>query len=127
MAQDLADNPQAVRLLYAVDEACAAAGLEWAVIPSQAVSLTLLVTHGDISFPTAATVHEALQFYAAEIASLRSEGLTRGLAGDVMERVFALGFSLEQMRQNLRDLERCVSYWADSPAIVPAKSNDEVS
>jgi anti-anti-sigma regulatory factor len=55
---------QAVRLLYAVDEACAAAGLEWAVIPSQAVSLTLLVTHGDISFPTAATVHEALQFFA---------------------------------------------------------------
>jgi anti-anti-sigma regulatory factor len=57
-------GPAAVRLLYAVDEACAAAGLEWAVIPSQAVSLTLLVTHGDISFPTAATVHEALQFFA---------------------------------------------------------------
>ena len=55
---------QAVRLLYAVDEACAAAGLEWAVIPSQAVNLTMLVTHGDISFPTATTVHEALQFFA---------------------------------------------------------------
>jgi anti-anti-sigma regulatory factor len=55
---------QAVGLLYAVDEACAAAGLEWAVIPSQAVSLTLLVTHGDINFPTATTVHEALQFFA---------------------------------------------------------------
>ena len=54
----------AVRLLYAVDEACATAGLEWAVIPSQAVSLTLLVTHGDISFPTATTVHEALRFFA---------------------------------------------------------------
>lgn len=55
---------QAVRLLYAVDEACAAAGVEWAVIPSQAVSLTLLVSHGDIGFPTATTVHEALQFFA---------------------------------------------------------------
>jgi hypothetical protein len=55
---------QAVRLLYVVDDACTAAGLEWAVIPSQAVSLTLLVTHGDINFPTAATVHEALQFFA---------------------------------------------------------------
>ncbi len=55
---------QAVRLLYAVDEACSAAGLEWAVIPSQAVSLTLLVTRGDIDFPTATTVHEALQFFA---------------------------------------------------------------
>ncbi|WP_343575557.1 STAS domain-containing protein [Mycobacterium sp.] len=55
---------QAVRLLYAVDEACTAAGLEWAVIPSQAVSLTLLLTRGDIDFPTATTVHEALQFIA---------------------------------------------------------------
>ena len=55
---------QAVRLLYAIDDACGAAGLEWAVIPSQAVSLTLLVTRGDIDFPTAATVHEALQFFA---------------------------------------------------------------
>ena len=57
-------GPQAVRLLYAIDDACAAAGLEWAVIPSQAVSLTLLVTRGDINFPMAATVHEALQFFA---------------------------------------------------------------
>ncbi len=55
---------QAVRLLYAIDDACAAAGLEWAVIPSQAVSLTLLVTLGDINFPTATTVHEALQYFA---------------------------------------------------------------
>jgi anti-anti-sigma regulatory factor len=55
---------QAVRLLYAVDDACEAANLEWAVIPSQAVSLTLLVTHGDIDFPTATTVHEALQIFA---------------------------------------------------------------
>jgi anti-anti-sigma regulatory factor len=55
---------QAVRLLYAVDDACGAAGLEWAVIPSQAVSLTLLMTHGDIDFPTATTVHEALQHFA---------------------------------------------------------------
>jgi hypothetical protein len=29
------------------------------------------------------------------------------------ERFFALGFSLEQMRQNLRDLERCISEWVD--------------
>jgi anti-anti-sigma regulatory factor len=55
---------QAVRLLYAVDDACTAAGLEWALIPSQAVSLTLLVTHEDVSFPTATTVHEALQYFA---------------------------------------------------------------
>ncbi len=57
-------SAQAVRLLYAVDDACATAGLEWALIPSQAVNLTLLVTHEDISFPTATTVHEALQYFA---------------------------------------------------------------
>ncbi|WIM89055.1 STAS domain-containing protein [Candidatus Mycobacterium wuenschmannii] len=55
---------QAVRLLYAVDEACNAAGLEWALIPSQAVSLTLLLTHEDDRFPTATTVHEALHYFA---------------------------------------------------------------
>ena len=58
-------------------------------------------------------VHEALQAYAAEVAALRSEGLTRGLPADAAERFFALGFSLEQMRQNLRDLERCVAEWSE--------------
>jgi uncharacterized membrane protein YccC len=72
-------------------------------------------------------VQAALEAYAAEVAAVRSDGLTIGIPGDIAERFFALGFSLEQMRQNLRDLERCVSYWADSPAVVPAKSNDEVS
>jgi anti-anti-sigma regulatory factor len=56
--------PQAVRLLHSVDAACSAAGLEWAVIPSQAVSLTLLVTHEDVTFPTAESVHEALHYFA---------------------------------------------------------------
>jgi anti-anti-sigma factor len=55
---------QAVRLLHRVDDACNAAGLEWALIPSQSVSVTLLVTGEDTSFPTAATVHEALHYFA---------------------------------------------------------------
>jgi anti-anti-sigma factor len=55
---------QAVRLLHRVDDACSAAGLEWALITSQAVSVTLLVTGEDTSFPTAATVHEALHYFA---------------------------------------------------------------
>jgi anti-anti-sigma factor len=55
---------QAVRLLYRVEDACNAAGLEWALIASQAVGLTLLVTGEDTSFPTAATVHEALHYFA---------------------------------------------------------------
>ena len=60
-------------------------------------------------------IDTALQFYAAEVAALRSEGLIRGRPGDVAERFFALGFSLEQMRQNLKDLERCVAEWTETP------------
>jgi uncharacterized membrane protein YccC len=62
--------------------------------------------------PAILPVQTALEAYAAEVAAMRSEGLTRGLPGDMTERFFALGFSLEQMRQNLRDLERCISEWA---------------
>jgi hypothetical protein len=68
-------------------------------------------------------VQVALQAYAAEIAAVRGEGLTRGLPGDMIERFFALGFSLEQMRQNLKDLERCVAEWTD--AVVPPDGKDE--
>jgi anti-anti-sigma regulatory factor len=56
--------PQAVRLLHGIDAACSAAGFEWAVIPSQAVSLTLLVTHEDATFPAAESLHEALHYFA---------------------------------------------------------------
>ena len=38
------------------------------------------------------------------------------LPGDVAERFFALGFSLEQMRQNLGDLDRCVAEWSEKAA-----------
>jgi hypothetical protein len=74
--------------------------------------------------PPITPVHDALRAYAAEVASVRSEGLTRGVPGDVAERFFALGFSLEQMRQNLKDLERCVTAWAETPA-VPKSPADE--
>jgi hypothetical protein len=55
----------------------------------------------------------ALQAYADAVAGVRSDGLTRGVPADVAEHFFALGFCLEQMRQNLKDLERCVSYWSE--------------
>ena len=51
----------------------------------------------------------ALENYGREVAALRQEGLTRSLPGDVAERFFAVGFSLEQLHQNFRDLARCVS------------------
>jgi hypothetical protein len=70
------------------------------------------------------SVDAALQAYAAEVAAVRSEGLIRGLPGDVAERFFALGFSLEQMRQNLNDLDRCHEEWCGSAV---AKQTDAKS
>jgi hypothetical protein len=61
--------------------------------------------------PPVRPVEAALQAYSAEVAALRSEGLTRSLPGDAAERFFAVGFSLEQIRQNLKDLDRCAAEW----------------
>lgn len=74
--------------------------------------------------PAITPVHLALKGYAAEIAALRREGLTRGLPGDVAERFFALGFSLEQMRKNLNDLQRCVAEWSVTPPVVPPRAEE---
>jgi uncharacterized membrane protein YccC len=62
----------------------------------------------------------ALRAYSSEVAAVRRDGLIRSLPGDVAERFFALGFSLEQMRQNLGDLHRCVAEWSDTPPAKPA-------
>jgi len=70
-------------------------------------------------------VQAALRDYAAEVAALRGEGLTRGLPADGAERFFALGFSLEQMRQNLKDLERCVAQWSDAPAVADGSKEED--
>jgi uncharacterized membrane protein YccC len=54
-------------------------------------------------------VETALQSYAAEMAVLRDQSLMRDLPVDAVERMFALGFALEQLRQNFNDLERCIA------------------
>ncbi len=50
----------------------------------------------------------ALDDYADAFAEVRREGLTQGVPGDTVERIFAMGFALDQLRRNFRDLERCV-------------------
>ncbi|MGX4768180.1 FUSC family protein [Bradyrhizobium guangdongense] len=59
-------------------------------------------------------VHLALQHYAEAVAAVRQDGLIRGHASDTAERFFALGFSLEQMHQNLCDLDRVVGEWSEA-------------
>jgi uncharacterized membrane protein YccC len=63
--------------------------------------------------PALKGVESALDDFSTEIDVLRREGLTRSLPGDAAERFFALGFALEQMHNNFKDLERCVGEWAE--------------
>jgi uncharacterized membrane protein YccC len=58
--------------------------------------------------PPLGDVDAALDGFTAEFAAIRREGLTRGWSDEAVERLFALGFALEQMHQHLRDLVRCV-------------------
>jgi uncharacterized membrane protein YccC len=71
-------------------------------------------------------IHVAVKAYAEQVAAVRSEGLSRGMPGDAAERFFALGFSLEQMRQNLIDLERIVAEWAEvsRPSKAPQRAEE---
>lgn len=66
-------------------------------------------------------VGSALEAYGAEVAALRRDGVTRGLTDDAAERFFALGFALEQMHNNFKDLGRVVAEWAE-PGKKPAEA-----
>lgn len=54
--------------------------------------------------PSLEAFDAALRAYHAEIAALRQEGAFRPLRADAVSRVFALGFALDQFRQNVSDL-----------------------
>lgn len=73
------------------------------------------IRHG-AGAPPIHPVHVALQHYAEAVAAVRQDGLIRGHASDTAERFFALGFSLEQMHQNLCDLDRVVGEWSEAAA-----------
>ena len=62
--------------------------------------------------PPLEPVETALRAFDSEVASLRAEGLTRPLSTGDVERLFAIGFALEQMRQNFADLQRCAGEFA---------------
>jgi uncharacterized membrane protein YccC len=61
------------------------------------------------SSPPLNAVEAALEGYAAAIATARRERLTQDLPDDAVERIFVLGFALEQLHQNFIDLARCVN------------------
>ena len=66
--------------------------------------------------PSLDRMEAALAAYTSEITALRNEGLTRMLSSSEAEHVFALGFALEQLHQNLSDLARCVEECAQPAA-----------
>jgi hypothetical protein len=66
--------------------------------------------------PPLDAVAAALDGFAAEMAALRREGLTRTPTLEWVERIFALGFALDQLGQNFNDLARCVAESAQTRA-----------
>src|SRR6201999_2343722 len=62
--------------------------------------------------PTLDVFEAALAAYVAEVEAVRSEGLTLPLTASEVEPVFALGFALDQLRENFVDLRRCVQDYA---------------
>jgi uncharacterized membrane protein YccC len=61
--------------------------------------------------PSLHAVEAALAAYAGEIAGLRRDALMPSAPADAAEGLFALGFALQQMFNNLKDLERCILEW----------------
>jgi hypothetical protein len=59
--------------------------------------------------PPIAPTEAARSAYQVEIASIRNDGVERGLAAPDVERLFALGFGLEQLSRDLADLAQRVS------------------
>jgi uncharacterized membrane protein YccC len=62
--------------------------------------------------PSLQAVDASLKAYDSAIDSLRSEGLTRALSSGEIERLFTLGFALEQLHRDFADLARCVQEYA---------------
>jgi uncharacterized membrane protein YccC len=73
--------------------------------------------------PALAEVEAALEAYAAAIASLRSDGVMRALPGSSVAQPFALGFALDQLGQDVRDLYARIGELAREPAVNPAEDH----
>jgi uncharacterized membrane protein YccC len=65
--------------------------------------------------PRSSLVDDALAAYLAEVASMRSGGPLTALSVAEGERIFALGFALQQLQRNLAQLSHCVEDWARNP------------
>ena len=64
-------SPECISLLYAIDENCHHAGVEWSLVASQPVNRTLRLSGERETFPTAGSVPEALHDFADSIGERR--------------------------------------------------------
>ena len=71
--------------------------------------------------PSLMPVEQAIAHYAHEVGEVREAGFTRGLAGDIIGRTFAVGFALEQLKINLKDLASRTAERARKPAAAGAQ------
>jgi uncharacterized membrane protein YccC len=76
-----------------------------------------------VSPPPLASIETVFDDYAASIAALRQQGFTRSLSDGALERLFALSFALDQLRQHFADLGRCVQEWAEGPNVGASKGS----
>lgn len=65
--------------------------------------------------PARTWVDWALTVYLAEVGSMRRKGQLSRLPTAERERIFALGFALQQLQQNLIQLAHCIADWARNP------------
>lgn len=63
--------PECISLLYAIDENCVDAGVEWSVVASQPVNRTLRLFGEGETFPTEGSVADALHHFADSIGERR--------------------------------------------------------
>jgi hypothetical protein len=64
--------------------------------------------------PPLEPVEAELAAFASGLAAKRQHELA-DLSASQLERLFTLGFALEQLQRNMTDLARCVRDWAASP------------
>jgi hypothetical protein len=62
--------------------------------------------------PPLDAVRTAFAGYTVAFEAVRREGLTRDMPSEAVERFFALGFALDQLREHLVDLHRVIGEWA---------------
>ena len=73
--------------------------------------------------PALDAVEVTLEAYDTALGTARRDARLRDLPSDVVERIFAVGFALDQLHENFIDLARCVGECAE-PSAASARSDE---